>query len=59
MIKKDRKVGMGEIMAYYTPKWMAIVGMIASLAAAFTLPMFGFFLSQMVFTLMLPLNGEG
>jgi ABC-type multidrug transport system fused ATPase/permease subunit len=43
-------------MAYYTPKWLAVVGIAASVAAAGQLPIFGFLLSKMVFTLMIPLS---
>lgn len=43
---------MRDIMHYYNPKYFAIIGIFASLVASFSLPMFGFILSQMVFTLM-------
>ena len=43
-------------MQYYTPKWMAYVGILASVASAFQLPMFGYILSQYVFVLALPID---
>ena len=46
-----REIKLKEMMKYYTPKWMAIVGFLASVASAFQLPMFGFILSQYVFVL--------
>jgi len=52
-----RKVSGREIMSYYTPKWLAVVGLIASVGASAQLPVFGFLLSQMVFTLMEPVDG--
>jgi len=47
----ERDVTYSEIMRYYSPKWMAVVGFIASIFASFSLPMFGFVLSQYVFLL--------
>lgn len=43
---------MGRIMQYYKPKWVIIFGIIASIFTATNLPMFGYVLSKMVFTLM-------
>lgn len=40
-------------MRYYSPKWVAVVGMIASIVAAFSLPLFGYILSNYVFILSL------
>jgi len=40
-------------MAYYTPTWLAVVGVLASICASVQLPMFGFLLSKMVFVLMI------
>ena len=40
-------------MRYYSPKWVAVVGMIASIIAAFSLPLFGYILSNYVFVLSL------
>lgn len=48
---KPRDIKYSEIMNYYQPKWLAIVGFIASIFAAFSLPMFGFVLSKYVFLL--------
>ena len=45
-------------MRYYTPRWMAVVGLLASLASAFQLPMFGFILAQYVFVLSMPVGTE-
>ena len=41
------------MMKYYSPKWVAVVGMIASIIAAFSLPLFGYILSNYVFVLSL------
>jgi len=38
-------------MKYYTPKWMAIAGLVASFFAAGQLPIFGYIFANMVFTL--------
>ena len=46
-----REVKLREMMKYYTPRWMAFVGLLASIASAFQLPMFGFILAQYVFVL--------
>lgn len=51
-----RKVSGKEIMSYYTPKWLAIVGFIASIGASFQLPFFGFLLAKIVFALMDPID---
>lgn len=51
---RPREVKTSEIMSYYTPKWMAGVGFMASVFCAFQLPMFGFCLAQYVFLLLLP-----
>jgi len=48
-----------EIMSYYSPKWLAVVGFIASVFAAFQLPMFGFVLSKYIFVFALdPTSAE-
>jgi hypothetical protein len=47
-----RKISGREIMKYYTPRWMALLGLVASILASAQLPMFGFILSKMVFVLM-------
>jgi hypothetical protein len=47
-----RKISGREIMRYYTPRWLAVVGLISSIFASAQLPMFGFILSKMVFVLM-------
>lgn len=43
-------------MKYYTPRWLAFVGLIASFGAAFQLPLFGFMLAKIVFALMEPID---
>ena len=43
-------------MSYYTPKWLAVVGLVASVGASAQLPVFGFLLSKMVFVLMEPFD---
>lgn len=53
-----RDIKLKEMMQYYTPKWMAVVGIFASIASAFQLPMFGYILSQYVFVLALPLTTD-
>jgi hypothetical protein len=47
-----RKISGQEIMKFYTPRWMALLGLFASILASAQLPMFGFILSKMVFVLM-------
>jgi len=51
-----REIKLKEMMQYYTPMWMAYVGILASVASAFQLPMFGYILSQYVFVLALPID---
>ena len=51
-----RDITLTEMMKYYTPQWMAVVGFFASVASAFQLPMFGYILSQYVFVLALPVS---
>lgn len=51
-----RDVPLKEMMRYYTPRWMAVVGILASVVSAFQLPMFGYILSQYVFVLALPID---
>lgn len=53
-----RDIKLKEMMQYYTPKWMAVVGIFASIASAFQLPMFGYILSQYVFVLALPITND-
>ena len=56
-VKDDyREIKMREMMKLYDPKWMAWVGLFASLVHAFSLPMFGFCLSQYIFILALPVD---
>lgn len=53
-----RDIKLSEIMRYYTPKWMAVIGIFASIASAFQLPMFGYCLSQYVFVLAIDVNTD-
>lgn len=56
-IKQEyRDITLKEMMSYYTPKYMAVIGFLASVAAAFQLPLFGYILSQYVFVLALPIE---
>jgi hypothetical protein len=48
---KPREISYSEIMSYYSPKWLAGVGFVASIFASFQLPMFGFVLSRYMFVL--------
>jgi hypothetical protein len=57
-MKEEREVTYSQIMSFYSPKWMAAVGFVASVFASFSLPMFGFVLSQYVFLLALPPTSE-
>ena len=49
--KEYRDISSKEIMSYYKPKWLVIVGIISSIGASAQLPIFGYLLSQMVFIL--------
>ena len=53
-----RDIPLKEIMRYYTPKWMAVVGIFASVCSSFQLPMFGFILSQYVFVFSINIDTE-
>jgi len=44
-------VGYREIMADYKPKYLAVIGLIASLGASLAMPLFGYVLSQFIFVL--------
>lgn len=46
-----RNVGYKEIMSDYKPKWLAIVGLLASFGASLAMPIFGYVLSQFIFVL--------
>ena len=46
-----RDVKYSEIMEYYEPKTLAYGGFVASVFASLSLPLFGFVLSQYIFTL--------
>lgn len=51
---KLRDISTLEIMKnYYQPMWVVVVGMTASVCAAFQLPIFGYVLSQYIFVLAL------
>jgi hypothetical protein len=47
-----RKISGREIMQFYTPRWLALIGLFSSILASAQLPMFGFILSKMIFVLM-------
>lgn len=49
-----RKIRSAEMMKYYTPSWLAVIGLIASALASLQLPLFGLLLSKMFFVIMLP-----
>ena len=51
-----REVTYSEMMQLYQPKWLAVVGSIASVFASLQLPLFGFVLSQYIFLLALPVQ---
>ena len=53
-----RDIPLKEMMTYYTPRWMAWVGFLCSIATAFNMPMFGFCLSRFVSVLALPVDTE-
>ena len=50
----EYKVSPSELMKYYTPSSLVVVGLISSAIASVQLPVFGYLLSQIVFDLMLP-----
>ena len=47
-----RAISGRDIMKFYSPRWLAVVGIIASIGASAQLPIFGFLLSKMTFILM-------
>ena len=53
-----REIALKEIMQYYTPRWMAVAGFVASCFAALNLPLFGYILSRYVFVLALPISTD-
>lgn len=46
------------MMEYYEPMWMAWVGVLASLFASLSLPLFGFVLSKYIFLIALPIDTQ-
>jgi hypothetical protein len=46
-----RDISYTEMMSYYTPKWVAYAGFVASIFASLSLPCFGFVLSRYIFLL--------
>ena len=56
LARPPAEIKLSEMMRYYTPQWMAVAGFVASVVCAFTLPMFGYILSQYVFVLALPVE---
>ena len=53
-----RDIKTSEIMKLYEPKWMAWMGVAASIVTSFSLPGFGFVLSQYTFVLAMDHNTE-
>jgi hypothetical protein len=51
-----RDIGMMEMMSHYEPTWIAVVGILASFATSFALPMVGYALSSFIFVLDLPID---
>lgn len=51
-----RKISSREMMTYYTPCWLGVIGIVASMLASLQLPLFGLLLSKMLFVLMLDIN---
>lgn len=47
-----RKVTFSEIMTFYEPKSMAVVGLLSSCAASLQMPIFGYVLSQFIFIIL-------
>ena len=51
-------VNFQQMMEYYNPMWMAWVGIIASIFASLSLPLFGFVLSKYIFLIALPIDTQ-
>ena len=51
-------VNFKQMMEYYNPMWMAWVGIIASIFASLSLPLFGFVLSKYIFLIALPIDTQ-
>lgn len=47
--EEDEPVTVRQLMAYYKPTWLAVVGLVCSLIVSGHLPVFGFLLSKIVF----------
>ena len=50
--EEEEQVTVVQLMEYYKPTWLAVVGLLCSLIVSSHLPIFGFLLSKMVFTMM-------
>lgn len=46
-----RSIGYGEMMQYYSPKWLSYAGFVFSVFSSLALPLFGFVLSRYIFLL--------
>ena len=47
-----KRVTMWRIMSYYKPKIMAVLSFFASFIVAFTMPIYGYIFSQLLFVMM-------
>ena len=52
-----RDITLTEMMSYYSPPWLAWVGVLASVLTSTNLPCFGLVLSRYVFILSMPYEG--
>jgi hypothetical protein len=51
---RERKIGMIEIMKYYTPQWLGIATILIAVASGFGYPMHGYIFSKALFVLFAP-----
>lgn len=45
---------MGKIMQYYSPKWLAVVGLFVSFINGFAFPIYGLLFADILFVMMIP-----
>lgn len=51
---EEKPVGMGKIMQYYHPKWLAYLVYLVTAVHCFKFPLYGFVFAKFMFILLVP-----
>ena len=51
---KEVDVSMSKLMSYYSPKWLAYLGMLMSLANGAAFPIYGLLFGEILFVILMP-----